>query len=58
MQINRKLLYELYIKEVDEICEVCDWKTCFEPEEIVDIIATILEKNKDYLINEEQKNTL
>lgn len=33
------------MQEVNDICEVCDWKTNFGPEEIVDIICNIIEKN-------------
>jgi hypothetical protein len=45
MKINRELLFQLYMERVDEITEVCDWKTSFGPEEIVDIIAGIIEDN-------------
>ena len=31
--------------EVEHIAEVCDWVTHFGPEEIVTMIATIIEKN-------------
>jgi hypothetical protein len=37
--------------EVEEICEVCDWKTQFGPEEIVNLIARIIEKNPDLITN-------
>lgn len=46
MKINREELYQLYMSEVDHICEICDWKTNFGPAEIVNMIATILEKNE------------
>ena len=45
MKINREKLLELYMKEVDEICEVADWKTNFGPAEIINIISDIVEKN-------------
>ena len=35
------------MEDVDHIAEVCDWKTQFGPEEIVNMIAGIIEKNKD-----------
>ncbi len=53
--INRELLFQLYMKEVDEITEVCDWKTNFGPEEIVNIIASIIENNFDDIVNNEIK---
>lgn len=45
MQINKDELYKLYMEWVDEVTEACDWKTHFEPEEIVHAIAKILETN-------------
>jgi len=33
--------------EVSEIAEQCDWKTAFGPEEIVAMIATILEEHPE-----------
>jgi hypothetical protein len=53
--INRELLFQLYMKEVDEITEVCDWKTNFGPEEIIDIISNIIEENFDNVMNEKTK---
>lgn len=47
LKINREELYSLYMKEIDNICEVCDWKTHFEPKEIISIIAHILEKHEN-----------
>lgn len=54
-KINRKKLFELYMTEVDNICEVCDWKTNFGPEEIVGIISNILEKNPDLIVQNDSK---
>jgi len=62
MKLNRKKLYNLYMREVNDICEVCDWKTNFGPEEIVDIICNIIEKNDvtenniDLISDQELKN--
>ncbi len=50
MKIDRVKLLKLYMKEVNEICEVCDWKTDFGPPEIVGIISSLLEKHNN-LIN-------
>jgi hypothetical protein len=53
MKINRELLFQLYMERVDEIVEVCDWKTSFGPEEIVGIISSIIEDNFDDIVNNE-----
>lgn len=54
MKINKEKLYELYMKWVEEVTEDCDWKTSFGPEEIVNAVATILEKNTSLIDNEEE----
>lgn len=51
MKIDNKKLHSLYMEEVRKICEICDWKTHFEPEEIVNIICEILEKNPKLIKN-------
>lgn len=53
MKIDRSELYKLYMDEVRFIAEECDWVTHFGPEEIVNMIATILETNSN-LINHEE----
>lgn len=45
MEINRDELYKLYMEKVNQIAEDCDWVTSFGPEEIVNMIANILENN-------------
>ena len=45
MKINREALLKLYTIEVGHISEHCDWKTQFGPEEIVNMIASIIEKH-------------
>ena len=45
MKINREALLKLYMIEVGHISEHCDWKTQFGPEEIVNMIASIIEKH-------------
>ena len=47
MKINRELLYKRYMDKVAEIAEECDWVTDITPQDIVTIIATLLEQNKD-----------
>lgn len=53
LKINRKELLSLYLKEIDDICEQCDWKTHFEPSEIVYILVSILENNSNLIESEE-----
>ena len=45
LEIDKDTLYKLYMKWVDDVTEECDWKTHFEPKEIVHAIANILETN-------------
>lgn len=54
MKINREELFKLYMKEVEDIVETCDWVTHFGPEDIVNIISSILEKNPNLITD---KNT-
>lgn len=35
------------MQEVENICEACEWKTRFDPEEIVGIISFLLETEPD-----------
>jgi len=41
--LNRKEILEKYKHVVNTICDACDWKSSFDPEEIVDIICAIIE---------------
>jgi hypothetical protein len=43
--IDRDEVYKEYMKKVEEIAEGCDWKTHFQPQEIVDIICSIVERS-------------
>lgn len=45
MKINKEELYKLYMDWVHQVSEDCDWVTSFGPEEIVNAIGNILEKN-------------
>jgi hypothetical protein len=55
IKIDRTVLHEIYMDHVNQICEDLEWKTHFGPKEIVDIMATILEKNPE-LIEEHETN--
>lgn len=41
MKINKEKLYQLYMQEVEAICEVCDWKTNFTAEEVLSYSITV-----------------
>jgi hypothetical protein len=45
MKIDRDELFRLYMLKVNEICEECDWVTSFGPEEIINMVADIVESN-------------
>lgn len=45
MKIDKQKLLDIYLKEVNNIFEVCDWKTHLTPKEIVDILSELIEKN-------------
>ena len=55
MKINREELYKLYMQEVNNVAEVCDWKTHFTAEECVNMVSDILEKNT-HLYSEVEQN--
>ena len=42
LPITKEELYIEYMKQVDEICEHCDWVTNFGPKEICDMIYDII----------------
>ena len=49
MEINKEELFKLYMDWVNHVVDECDWKTHFEPEEIVYAIAGILENNPELI---------
>jgi hypothetical protein len=55
LKINTEELYKLYMEWVDDVSEVCDWKTHFTPDEIVDAIAKILEDNPNLVSQNESQ---
>ena len=48
--LNRKEILEKYMHVVNTICDACDWKSTFEPEEIVDIICAIIEGKDNHIV--------
>lgn len=57
MEINREELRKLYMEWVDAVAEECDWKTEFHVEEIVDAIASIIERNPNLIKEDANSNT-
>ena len=55
MTIDKEKLFELYMQWVDEVLDECDWKTSFEPKEIVYSIADIIENNSELLNKNEDE---
>jgi hypothetical protein len=53
IKIDRKNLHKIYMERVEQITEDLDWKTNFSSKEIVDIMATILEKYPDLIESHE-----
>ena len=49
MQIDKEQLHKLYMEWVDKVAEECDWKTTFEPKEIVYAIAKLLEEHPELI---------
>ena len=53
MTIDKEKLFELYMQWVFKVLDECDWKTSFEPKEIVYSIAKIIENNPELLSNDD-----
>jgi len=49
IKINTQKLYKLYMAKINKIADDLPEKSTFEPREIVDIIAQIIEKNPDLI---------
>ena len=49
IKINRKKLYSLYMKEVNLIADVFEEKSHFTPEELIGIVAKVLEENPELI---------
>ena len=37
-------IYELYMKEINDIAEECEWVTCLSPRDVVKILLRVVEK--------------
>ena len=49
-KIDRKLLLEYYLKEVEEICETCEWVSVMTPQMIMGIVSDVLEDRFDEIV--------
>lgn len=58
MTIDREKLFELYMEKVNRIAEDCDWVTSFGPEEIVHMIADILESTPNLIKDDDSGRVL
>jgi hypothetical protein len=52
IKINREELCKLYMQQVDDICEECDWVTSFGPQEIIHMISDIIEFHPEIIEHE------
>ena len=43
-QIDRKAVYEEYMRRVNQIAEDCDWVTHIGPETLVNLVINIIEE--------------
>jgi hypothetical protein len=53
IKINRKKLFSLYMREVERISDLYEDKSYFTPEELIGIVADVLEKTPEII--EEKK---
>lgn len=54
IKINKDEVLRKYRHAVDVITNACDWKSTFDPEEIVDIICSIIEGRDAQIVAEYQ----
>lgn len=47
--INRELLFKRYMEMVDALAEECDWVTHISPQTLVNIVADIIENEKNVI---------
>lgn len=44
MKIDKQKIYTLYMKEIQNLCDLCEDKSIINPMELVDIVCDIIEK--------------
>ena len=49
IKINKKELYSLYMEEVNRICDLFEDKSHFTPQELIGIVAEVLESNPEII---------
>jgi len=42
-QEQRQEIYNLYMKEVADVLEACDWKVTFDAKEVVSMVLDVIE---------------
>lgn len=47
--INRELLFKRYMEIVNSIADECDWVTNISPQTLVNIVADIIENEKNVI---------
>jgi len=57
MKIDRKKLYELYMKKVSDFCEdeENDWCSIVTPELVINLVSDTLEENHEVIIASSKK---
>jgi hypothetical protein len=55
MKIDRKKLYELYMKKVSDFCEENDWCSTVTPELVINLVSDTLEENHEVIITSSKK---
>jgi hypothetical protein len=55
IKVNRKKLHSLYMQEVNRIADLFEDKSHFTPEELIDIVSSVIEANADIVQEEKYK---
>jgi len=55
IKINRKNLYSLYMEKVNRICDLFEDKSHFTPQELIGIVAEVLESNPEIITENKQR---
>jgi hypothetical protein len=55
IKIDKEKLHSLYMKEVNRIADIFEDKSHFGPEELIAIVAGVLEKNPEIIIEKKPR---
>ena len=47
--VDRKKLFELYMKKVDHLCEACYWVTTVTPEMKIGFVSDVIEEHPEII---------